>query len=466
MSTIIRGGTVVGPYGSAVTDLRIDGEQITALGAITETPGDRLIDAGGCLVLPGGIDTHTHLDLATQGTTTVDDFNTGTRAAVLGGTTLVMDFATAQKGETLAQGLANWQAKASGKSWCDYAFHMAMLEWPAGRADEMAAIARQGVTSFKMYMAYRPAMMVEDDEIFQALQATRSFGGTIGFHAENGRLIDELTRERVASGQTHAYYHQHTHPVEVEREAISRLAAISELAGNVPCYVVHLSSRDGLTEVLRANRRGVPLRAETCPQYLLLDASRYGTATGDDLDEVSGYVLSPPLREVADQDVLWQAVSDGSVQYIGTDHCAFNVHGQKDAGGDDFRSIPNGAPGIQLRMELLYTYGVEPGRISLERYVELNATNAARYFGVHPRKGILAPGSDADVVIYDPRGTRTVHQTDLDENVDYTPYEGWRISGRVRDVFVRGSAAVLDGVLVGDQSGQFIACGPSDGTIR
>ncbi|WIY82529.1 dihydropyrimidinase [Propionimicrobium sp. PCR01-08-3] len=466
MSTIIRSGTVVGPYGSSVTDLRIDGEQITALGSVVESPDDQVIDATGCLVFPGGIDTHTHLDLATQGTTTVDDFNTGTRAAVLGGTTLVMDFATAQKGETLATGLANWNAKAAGKAWCDYAFHMAMLEWPEGRADEMRAIAAQGVTSFKMYMAYRPAMMVEDDEIFQALQATTSFGGTIGFHAENGRLIDELTKSRVASGQTGAFYHQHTHPVEVEREAISRLAAISELAGHVPCYAVHLSSAAGLTEVLRANGRGVAMRAETCPQYLLLDSGSYGSAEGSELNEISGFVISPPLREVSDQDKLWDAVATGAVQFIGTDHCAFNVHGQKDAGGDDFRTIPNGAPGIQLRMELLYTYGVLTGRISLERYVELNATNAARYFGVYPRKGILAPGSDADVVIYDPRGIRVVHQSDLDENVDYTPYEDWTITGRVRDVFVRGSQAVRDGALVGSQSGQFIGCGPCDGRIR
>jgi len=461
VSTIITNGTVVAEHGTETTDLRIDGERITAVGHVTPEPGDEVIDATGCLVLPGGIDTHTHLDLATQGTVTSDDFTTGTRAAVAGGTTLVMDFATAQKGETLAEGLANWHAKADGRSWCDYAFHLAMLEWPTGRAAEIAAIADQGVTSFKMYMAYRPAMMVEDDEIMQALQATRTFGGTIGLHAENGRLIDELTSDRVAHDEVSAYYHQHTHPVEVEREAINRLGTISHLADDAPCYVVHLSSADGLAEVNRARQFGAPMVAETCPQYLLLDAGSYGRPDSD-LRETAGFVISPPLRERTNQDALWVALADGGIQFIGTDHCPFNLDGQKDKGGNDFRHIPNGAPGIQLRMALLYTYGVVPGRLSLERYAQVNATNAAKYFGLYPRKGVLAPGSDADVLVYDPRGTWTVRHDDLLENVDYSPYEGFRIEGRVRQVLVRGRLAVDDGRLTeAGPVGGFVACGQS-----
>lgn len=460
MSTIIAGGTVVGLVGSQVTDLVIDGEKITSLGRAVPREGDTVIDATGCLVLPGGIDTHTHLDLETQGTVTSDDFATGTKAALAGGTTLVMDFATAQKGETLQQGLDNWHAKAAGTAWTDYVFHLAFLEWKDGRPEEIARIAEQGVTSFKLYMAYRPAMMLEDDELFRALTAIKAAGGTVGVHAENGRLIDELTAREIAAGHTSAYYHQHTHPVEVEREAIDRLGAISKLVGAAPCYVVHLSSAEGYAEISQARQAGVPMVAETCPQYLLLDAASYGTPDTP-LDETSGYVISPPLRATANQEVLWRGLQEGTIQLIGTDHCPFNMHGQKDHRGNDFRFIPNGAPGIQLRMELLFTYGVAAGKLSLERYAEVNATNAAKYFGIYPRKGVLAPGSDADVVVYDPTSERTVRHADLLENVDYTPYEGWRIKGRVRDVLLRGAHVVRNGALEDSPSGEFVPCGPS-----
>jgi len=463
MSVLLSGGMVTTATQSRLAAVRFADGRIVEIGDLTPRPGEVVVDCGGCLVLPGGIETHTHLDLESMGTVTADDFATGTRSALAGGTTTVLDFATQFHGETLSEGLARWHKKAEGQAVTDYGFHLAMTQWRPEFADEMGQIVAAGVTSFKLYMAYRGSMMVEDDEIYAALSASSRVGATIGFHCENGLVIDALVREELARGHTGAFYHQHTRPPALEREAAGRLSMIAELL-DAQHYIVHLSAGETLEEVRRARRRGSKVVAETCPQYLLLDDSLYGTPDSDDL-QVRQYVMSPPLRAAENRDALWAGLAAGDLQFVGTDHCSFNLHGQKDQ-ASNFAGIPNGAPGIELRLALLYTYGVAQRRISAERFVAVTAENAARYFGLYPRKGTLLPGSDADIVVYDPRPTWTVRHDGLHDNADHTPYEGRQIQGRVREVFLRGHLVVRDGVLADDLApGEFVACGPPDSDI-
>ena len=469
MSVLLSGGMVTTATQSRLAAVRCSDGHIAEIGDLTPRPGEQVVDCSGCLVLPGGIESHTHLDLEAMGTVTADDFATGTRSALAGGTTTVLDFATQFHGESLTEGAARWHKKARGSAVTDYGFHLAMTQWRPEFADEMAQIVDSGITSFKMYMAYRDSMMVEDDEIYAALSASSRLGATIGFHCENGLMIDALVREELARGHTGAFYHQHTRPAALEREAAGRLSAIAELL-DAPHYIVHLSAGETIEEVRRARERGSKVVVETCPQYLLLDNSHYGTAEptgGDDGDEleVRAYVMSPPLRATENLEALWTGLADGDIQFVGTDHCSFNLHGQKDQ-ATDFAGIPNGAPGVELRLALLYTYGVAGRRISAERFVAVTAENAARYFGLYPRKGTLLPGSDADIVVYDPRPRWTITPDKLHDNVDHTPYEGMQIQGRVRDVFLRGRRVVRDGVLGDDLApGEFVACGPPDSTI-
>jgi len=448
---------------SRLAAVRCSDGRILEIGDLTPRPGEAVVDCSGCLVLPGGIETHSHLDLEAMGTVTADDFATGTRSALAGGTTTVLDFATQFHGESLMEGVRRWHEKARGKAVTDYGFHLAMTQWRPEFADEMAEVVEAGITSFKMYMAYRDSMMVDDDEIYAALSASSRAGATIGFHCENGLVIDALVREELDRGHTGAFYHQGTRPPALEREALSRLSTIAELL-DAQHYIVHLSAGETLEEVRRARQRGSKVVAETCPQYLLLDDSLYGTAESDDL-EVRAYVMSPPLRAAENLEALWAGLAEGDIQFVGTDHCSFNLHGQKDQ-ATDFTRIPNGAPGIELRLALLYTYGVAAKRISAERFVAVTAENAARYFGLYPRKGTLLPGSDADIVVYDPRPRWTVSHDQLHDNVDHTPYEGRQIQGRVRDVFLRGHHVLRDGVLADDLApGEFVACGPPDSAI-
>lgn len=463
MSVFLSGGLVTTATQSRLAAVRFSDGRIAKIGDLAPRPGEGVVDCSGCLVLPGGIETHTHLDLEAMGTVTADDFATGTRSALAGGTTTVLDFATQFHGESLMDGLARWHKKAGGQAVTDYGFHLAMTQWRPEFADEMAEVVAAGVTSFKMYMAYRDSMMVEDDEIYAALSASSRLGATIGFHCENGLMIDALVREELARGHTGAFYHQRTRPPAMEREAFGRLTMIAGLL-DAQHYIVHLSAGETIEEVRRARARGSKVVAETCPQYLLLDDSLYGTPESDGLD-VRQYVMSPPLRAPENLDALWAGLADGDIQFVGTDHCSFNLHGQKDQ-ALDFASIPNGAPGVELRLALLYTYGVAAGRISAERFVAVTAENAARYFGLFPRKGTLLPGSDADIVVYDPRPSWTVSHDKLHDNADHTPYKGRRIQGRVRDVFLGGRHVVRDGVLVEDLApGEFVPCGPPDSDI-
>ncbi len=463
--TLLRGGRVVTPDGVLEdASVRLTDETIAAVGSLEPEPGEDVLDCSGCVVLPGGVESHCHLDLEAGDHVTADDFATGTRAALAGGTTTVVDFATAFHGQSLATGFERWSAKAAGRAVTDYAFHLAMTQWRDELADEMAQMVSRGVTSFKLYMAYRDTMMVDDDQILAALTTSRRLGTTIGFHCENGLLVDALVRAALAAGHTTPHFHARTRPAALEAEAVDRLEVIAALA-DAPHYVVHLSSALGLDAVRRGRAAGNTVAAETCPQYLLLDVDAYGGPDDDSL-HARAFVMSPPLRTASDRESLWTALASGEVQFVGTDHCSFDLVGQKDE-ADDFAHVPNGIPGIELRMALMYSAGVAAGRLDLTRLAEVTATNAARYFGLYPRKGALVPGADADVVVLDPAPRWTVTHAALHENVDHTPYEGIEVQGRVRDVFLRGRHAVTDGHLAVDlPPGRFLPCGAPDTGVR
>ena len=472
MSVLISGGTVVTPRGSTRASVRIDGETIAEIGDLAPLPGEEVVDAAGCLVLPGGIDSHTHLELdCGPGLITADTWATGTRSALAGGTTMMVDFATQFHGQSLGEGLAAWHGLADGHAVSDYAFHMAFTEWKPEFVDELPDMVAAGITSFKMYMGYYGSMMVNDDQILQALRAARELGVTFGFHCENGTLIAARVAEELAAGHTASWYHQRTRPEGSEWEAAYRLGFIAETA-DAPVYVVHVSSAGTLDVVKDYRTRGVRYTAETCPQYLVADNSEYGpepvggVASSADEKHARQFMMSPPLRDASNNDRLWKLLADGDIQFVGTDHCSFTLEDQK-ARATAFNQVANGAPGLELRLPLLWSYGVVPGKLTPERFVAVTAENAARYFGLFPRKGVLTPGSDADVVLFDPAKTWTVRHTDLHDGTDYTQYEGRELTGKVRDVFLRGRLVVAGGEPVEDLApGQFIACGTPDVTVR
>jgi dihydropyrimidinase len=445
MTLLLQDGELITAEGSRRGSLRVDGSTIREVGTLLPRPGDTVIDCAGCLILPGGIETHSHLDLECgPGLVTADGFGSGSRAALAGGTTTVLDFATQFAGQSLTEGLQRWHAKADGVCVTDYGFHLAMTQWRPEFAAEMAEIVAAGITSFKLYMAYRDTMMVDDDQILAALRAAQRLGTTIGFHCENGYLVSALVAEALAAGRTGSCQHPRTRPAELEREAINRLGVIGRLA-DAEHYVVHLSSGLSLPEIRAARDRGSRMTVETCPQYLVLDEDLYGPPDGDEL-QARKYVMSPPLRPKDHQVELWRGLASGEIQFVGTDHCSFTASEQK-AEAADFSTVPNGVPGIELRLAVLYTYGVAAGRLSPERFAAVTSENAARYFGLFPRKGTLRPGSDADVVVYDPAPTWTVSHQLLHDAADYTPYEGMTMRGRVRDVFLRGQHVVRHGQL-------------------
>jgi dihydropyrimidinase len=456
LRTLIRGGTVVTACDLYRGDVLIVDEKIAAVGSSLEGPADRTFDASGRYVLPGGIDVHTHLDMPFGGTTAADDFESGTIAAAHGGTTSVVDFAIQYKGQTLRQAFEAWSKKAERKAAIDYGFHMIITDLSPEIEGEMDAMVREGVTSFKLFMAYPGVFMLDDASIFRALLRTGENGGTICMHAENGGVIDVLVKKALAEGKTTPKHHALTRPARAEAEATHRAIALSEIA-NVPIYIVHLSAAEALEKVTEARDRGLPAYAETCPQYLFLSYANYEEPGF----EGAKYVMSPPLRPSGNEEKLWRGLAGNDLQAVSTDHCPFCMKEQKELGRGDFSKIPNGAPGIETRMSLLFDGGVRAGRISVNRFVELTSTSPAKIFGLFPKKGTIAPGSDADVVIFDPGRKHTLSAKTHHMKVDYNPYEGREVTGQADVVLSRGRVIVEGDRFVGKAgAGSFLKRNP------
>ncbi len=454
MRTLFKGGSVVSGNGAKRADLVIENEKVADLGRNLKGDFDRVVDVTGCLLFPGFIDAHTHFDLDVCNTTTADDFYTGSRAALRGGTTTVIDFACPNKGESLHYGLDLWHKKADGRTFCDYGFHMTIDDWNEGIRAELPDMFAKGVSSFKMYMTY-PAMMVGDRDMYWALKELKALGGICGVHCENAGVIDGMIAERKNAGEVSPASHPLTRPPYLEAEAVSRLLRIAQ-AADCPVVIVHLTNQEALKEVEHARARGQKVFVETCPQYLLLDDSVY---FNEDYSQAARYVCAPPIREKGQQDLLWKALRRGDIQTISTDHCSFTLE-QKEMGRGDFTKIPGGLPGVETRGELIYSYGVARKRISLGRMCRALSENPARLYGLFPRKGTLKPGSDADIVVYDPGASHVIRADDCVANVDYNPYEGFVTAGGIRQVWLRGGLAVEDGrVLDETPQGRYMARG-------
>ncbi|HXY69481.1 MAG TPA: dihydropyrimidinase [Gemmatimonadales bacterium] len=452
MRTLIRHGTVVTTAGAFVADVLIEDERIAQVGPQLAAEADRTWDARGKYVIPGGIDVHTHLDMPLGDTVSADDFASGTAAAAFGGTTAIVDFAVQDRGRPMREAWEKWMRKAEGKAAVDYGFHMIVTDLAPEGLEEMDALVAEGVTTFKLFMAYPGRLMVDDAVIFRALRRTADNGGLVLMHAENGGVIEELVRRARADGQTAPVWHARTRPASAEAEATHRSIALAELAG-APVYVVHVSCAEAADEIAAARARGAAVLGETCPQYLFLSDECYD-APGF---EGAKYVMSPPLRPKAGQERLWRALAADDLQAVATDHCPFRMKDQKTIGRDDFSKIPGGAPGIETRMSLVYDGGVRAGRLSLSRFVEVTATSPAKLFGLYPRKGVIAPGSDADVVVWDPEREITWSAATHHMRVDYNPYEGRLTRGAPELVLSRGRPVIERGQFVGRAgAGQFL----------
>ncbi len=464
MSVLIKNGRIVTAVDDYHADIFIEKETVSLIGVNLSVKADTVIDAKGKLVIPGGIDPHTHLDMPFGGTTSADDFETGTRAAAHGGTTTIIDFAIQQKGESTIAALDTWHKKAEGKTAIDYAFHMIITDMLDDRLPEMKRLAGEGVTSYKMFMAYPGVFYADDGMIFRAMRKAGEDGTVVCMHAENGIVIDEIVKSARAAGKKAPIWHALTRPTRMEAEGVHRAISIAEVA-KVPIYIVHLSSSDALVEVMRARDRGVHAFAETCPQYLFLDQSYYEKAAF----EGAKYVMTPALREKWNQDELWRGLRFGDLQSVATDHCPFCFNGQKELGKDDFTKIPNGAPGVENRMSLMYNGGVVGNKITLNKFVDLTSTFAAKMFGLFPRKGTIAVGSDADIVIFDPNRKEkiSIHNPVTHHmKVDFSTYEGFEVTGFTETVLSRGKVVIDKCEYVGKKGdGQFIKRGLYSGVI-
>jgi dihydropyrimidinase len=462
VTLLIKNGEVVTATDRYVADVFVDGEVVAAIGKDLKYQADRTIDASGLFVMPGGIDVHTHMDLPFGGTNASDDFETGTVAAAFGGTTTIIDFAVQGMGEPLQKAFEEWRKKAEGKVAIDYALHMIVRDMPEVQLADMDEMVKEGVTSFKLFMAYPGVFQVDDATIFRVLKRTGDNGGFICMHAENGGVIDELVKKALKDGKTAPKYHALTRPAEAEGEATGRAIALSEMAG-VPIYIVHLSAAHALKKVAEARSKGLPAYAETCPQYLFLSYDNY-----EEPDFAGAkYVMSPPLRPKWHQDELWKGLAADDLQVVSTDHCPFcmkegyaGLPKQKELGIGDFSKIPNGAPGVETRLMLLYDGGVRQNRISLNRFVQLVSTAPAKLFGLFPKKGTVAVGSDADLVLFDPNAKATLSYKTLHMRVDYNPYEGRVVTGLPKTVISRGEVVVEGGKFTGKAGrGRFLKRG-------
>lgn len=455
MSLMIKNGRVVTAVDDYKADIFVEKETVTAIGEKLPMKADTVIDAKGKLVIPGGIDPHTHLDMPFGGTTSADDFESGTRAAAHGGTTTIIDFAIQQKGKSTFEALDTWHAKAEGKTAIDYGFHMIITDLDDKRVGEMKKLADKGVTSYKMFMAYPGVLYVDDGTIFRAMRKAGEDGTVVCMHAENGIVIDEIIKRAVAEGKKEPKWHALTRPTRMEAEGVHRAIAIAEVAG-CPVYIVHLSSSDALEQVTLARDRGVHAFAETCPQYLFFDQSFYDKPNF----EGAKYVMTPALREKWNQDELWRGLKYSDLTNVSTDHCPFCFKGQKELGRDSFTKIPNGAPGVENRMAMIYNGGVHEGRIGLNKFVEITSTAAAKIFGLFPKKGTIAVGSDADIVIFDPDRKEKISVKNAVTHhmkVDYSAYEGFEVQGYPVTVISRGKVVIKDTKYVGKKGdGQFL----------
>lgn len=453
MKTLIKNGRIITAVDDYHADILIDGETIETIGKNLTMEADKVIDAKGKLVIPGGIDAHTHMDMPFGGTTSADDFKTGTLAAAHGGTTTIIDFAIQTKGQSITEALDIWHKKADGKTAIDYSFHMIVTDLPKTRIPELRRlINNEGVTSFKLFMAYPGVLLVDDATIYRAMSLAGEEGALVCMHAENGVVINEIIERALEKGHTAPKFHALTRPTKAEAEGVNRAIALAEMAES-PVYIVHLSSHEALKKVQEARDYGIPAFAETCPQYLFLDYSYYEKENF----EGSKYVMTPPLRDKCNQKELWTGLRMNDLQVISTDHCPFCFKEQKELGRDDFTKIPNGGPGVENRMSLVFNGGVKEGRISLNRFVELTSTNAAKIFGLFPRKGTIAVGSDADIVIFDPEKKMTISAKTHHMRVDYSCYEGFEVTGVTETVLSRGKVVIEKGKYVGKEGdGSFI----------
>src|SRR5881275_2301693 len=451
--TIIANGKVVTATDTYLADIAISAGKIEVVGQnLPRQNAARVLEAMGKYVFPGGIDVHTHLDMPFGGTTSADDFETGTRAAAFGGTTTLIDFAIQYKGQPLRQAFDTWMSKASSKAVSDYAFHCIVTDVSGGQLSEMNDLVREGVTSFKLFMAYPGVFMLDDGSIFKALQATSKNGGLVCMHAENGSAIDVIVQQALAEGKKAPKYHALTRPTTAEAEATARAIALAEMAG-APVYIVHLSCNEALEKVREARDRGLPVYAETCPQYLYLSIENFDVPGF----EGAKYVFTPPLREKWHQEKLWNGLKRDHLQVVSTDHCPFCFKEQKELGRDDFTKIPNGGPGVEHRLSLVYTGGVHGKHFSPNRFVQLVSTAPAKLFGLYPRKGTIAVGSDADLVLFDPNQEEVISAKTHHMRVDYSMFEGIKIKGAPKTVFSRGRAIIDSGKFVGRPgSGQFL----------
>lgn len=451
-SLLIKNGTIVTSSDHYTGDVYIEGETVSTIGQNLDLAADRVIDATGCYLFPGGIDAHTHMELPFMGTFASDTFESGTLAGLHGGTTSIVDFAIQTQGDSLEAAIQEWRRKADGHAVGDYAFHCAVTDFNDDTRKEIPRVINEhGINSFKTFMAYKGALMVDDRQMFELMQELVVHGGILTSHCENGDMIDRTVQQFIAEGKTEPKYHVLSRPAICEAEASGRVIDLAWQAG-CPNYIVHMTCEEALERVRAATQRNQRVFVETCIQYLLLDDSYYFK----DGFEGAKVVMSPPLRKPKDQEALWSGINQGLIHHVATDHCPFCME-QKEMGKDAFNKIPNGAPGIENRVELLYSEGVNQGRISLNTFVNLSSTMAAKIFGLFPRKGTIAVGSDADIVIFDPEVKHTISVDTHHMNVDYNAYEGWEVQGKTRTTVLRGTVAVDEGVAhVGEGFGQYL----------
>ena len=451
---LLRGGTIVTEHETARSNVLVEDGRIARIGPCPGVDAE-VVDVTGKIVIPGGVDVHTHLDTPFMGTVTSDDHVTGSRAAAAGGTTTYIDYAFQRHGERLPDVLDKWNRRAADRSVTDYSFHLAVTDPYDGFVTDLSRATADGVSSFKVFMAYKGLAMLDDGQLFSILEESAALGSTLCVHAENGHLIDVLAERYASQPRIGPLGHLLSRPPEVEEEAVRRAIALASLAC-APLYLVHLSTAGGVRAVAEAQAAGLPVHAETCTHYLLLDEDVYRQPGF----EAAKYVVSPPLRSLKHRDALWQALRDGVLDVVSSDHCPFCMHGQKDLGMTDFRKIPNGAPGIEHRLPLLYGHGVRTGELSLERFVEVVATEPARRFGLFPRKGVIRVGSDADLVVIDPEASTVILAATMQQHCDYTPFERWSAPGRIDSVYLRGELIARRGQFVGRPgAGQFLPRG-------